>query len=113
VRNLNEYINESLIGAGLTAIVIGTGVISYAIPTLLNFTLGNDVVPYPHKLVVDWYNDKKVAKIIDRLKKDEDVMTFFKQPRYKQQRGWRDLIKAKLSDCEIKYIAEITKTKFE
>ena len=113
MKNLSEYIDESIIGAGLTALAIGAGVISYAIPALLNFTLGDDVAPYPHELVIDWYNDKKVAKIIDRLKKDGEVMAFFKQPRYKQQRGWRDLIKSKLSDSELKYIAKITKTKFE
>lgn len=113
MKNLREYIDESIIGAGLTALAIGAGVISYAIPALLNFTLDDDVAPYPHELVIDWYNDKKVAKIIDRLKKDEDVMGFFKQPRYKQQRGWRELIKSKLSESELKYIAKITKTKFE
>lgn len=105
--------NESLIGAGLTALAIGAGVISYAIPALLNFTLGDDVAPYPHELVIDWYNDKKVAKIIDRLKDDEDIIAFFSQPKYKQQHGWKELIKSKLSNDELKYIAKITKTKFE
>lgn len=113
MKNLSEYIDESIIGAGLTALAIGAGVISYAIPALLNFTLGDGVAPYPHELVIDWYNDKKVAKIIDRLSKDEDIMAFFKQPRYKQQSGWRELIKSKLSEGELKYIAKITKTKFE
>lgn len=106
-------IEESIIGAGLTALAIGTGVISYAIPALLNFTFGEKVASYPHELVIDWYSDNKVAEIIDRLRKDEDITTFFKQPRYKQQRGWRELIKSKLSEGELKYIDKITKTKFE
>ena len=113
MKSLNEYINESIIGAGLAALAVGAGVISYAIPALLNFGEENNIIPYPHELVIDWYKDKKVAKIIDRLKEDEDVMAFFKQPRYKQQRGWRELIKSKLSEDELKYIARITKTKFE
>ena len=118
MKNLNEYLNESLLGAGLATLAIGTGVISYAIPALINFVCNDDdrltgIVPYPHEFVVNWYKDKKVAKIIDRLKEDEDVIAFFNQPKYKQQRGWKELIKSKLSDNELKYIARITKTKFE
>ena len=118
MKNLNEYINESLLGAGLAALAIGTGVISYAIPALINFACNDDdrltgVAPYPHEIVMDWYHDKKVAKIIDRLKDDEDIIAFFSQPKYKQQHGWKELIKSKLSNDELKYIARITKTKFE
>ena len=79
MKNLSEYIDESIIGTGLAALAIGTGVISYAIPALLNFTFGEKVSLYPHELVIDWYSDKKVAVIIDRLRKDEDIITFFKQ----------------------------------
>ena len=116
MKNLDEYINESLIGAGLTALAIGAGVISYAIPALINFVFADNYpnsAPYPHEIIMDWYNDKKVAKIINRLKDDEDIIAFFSQPQYKQQRGWKELIKTKLSDDELKYIARITKTKFE
>ena len=116
MKNLAEYINESLICAGLTALAIGAGVISYAIPALINLVYSDEypnIAPYPHEIVMDWYKDKKVAKIIDRLKEDEDIIAFFNQPKYKQQRGWKALIKTKLSDDELKYIARITKTKFE
>ena len=116
MKNITEYINESLIGAGLTALAVGAGVISYAIPALLNWAFEDNYpnsAPYPHEFVMNWYKDKKVAKIIDRLKEDEDVIAFFNQPKYKQQRGWKELIKSKLSDNELKYIARITKTKFE
>lgn len=113
MKNLNEYIDESLLGAGLAA---WAGTVTYAIIALINF-ICDDVYPngalrYPHEVIKDWYADKKVAKIIDRLKDDEDIIAFFNQPRYKQ-RGWKQLIKSKISTDELKYIAKITKTKFE
>ena len=116
MKNLSEYINESLLGVALGASVYAGGVI-YATLALINFAFKDEypsgVAPYPHEIVMDWYHDKKVAKIIDRLKDDEDIIAFFSQPKYKQQHGWTELIKSKLSKDELKYIAKITKTKFE
>lgn len=115
MKSLKDHLNESLIGVGLATIALGAGVISYAIPALINFACSDNypnAAPYPHELVKDWYEDKKIAKIVDRLKDDEDIIAFFSQPRYKQQHGWTELIKSKLSNDELKYIARVTKLKF-
>lgn len=116
MKNLNEYINESLFGAGLGVAALAGSVI-YATLALINFAFKdvypNGVAPYPHEVIKDWYENKKIAKIFDRLKDDEDIIAFFSQPKYKQQHGWNELIKSKLSNDELKYIAKITKTKFE
>lgn len=117
MKNLSEYINESLLGAGLAVAAVAGGV-AYATLALINFACNDDdrftgVAPYPHEIVKDWYENKQIAKIIDRLKDDEDIIAFFTQPEYKQQHGWTELIKSKLSNDELKYIAKITKTKFE
>ena len=60
-------------------------------------------------MIKEWCEDKKLSKIIDRLKVDPDIKQFFSQSYRKQQSGWRDLLKSKLSDDEIKYIRKITK----
>ena len=116
MKNLSEYINESLLGVALGASVYAGSVI-YATLALINFAFAdeypNGVAPYPHEAIKNWYENKKISKIIDRLKDDEDIIAFFSQPKYKQQHGWTELIKSKLSDVELKYIAKITKTQFQ
>jgi hypothetical protein len=112
MKNITEYINESLLGmlAGAgAALVAGSVSVSYLIPWIINFIYGDDSAYYPHELIKQWYEDKKLSKIVDRLKSDPDIKQFFSQSHKKQQSGWRDLLKSKLSDDEIKYIRRITK----
>ena len=112
MKSLLEYINESLLGALAStgaALALGTISVSYLIPLIINFIYGEDGLYYPHEMIKKWLEDKKFAKIVDRLKADPDIKRFLSQSYRKQESGWRDLLKSKLSDDEIKYIRRITK----
>lgn len=112
MKSLTEYMNESLLGVLAStgaALALGTISVSYLIPLIINFIYGEDCLYYPHEMIKKWLEDKKLAKIVDRLKADPDIKRFLSQPYRKQESGWRDLLKSKLSDDEIKYIRRITK----
>lgn len=64
------------------------------------------------KLKSKWDNfkfKKNVQPIIDRLKQDPEVQSFFKQSATKQRGGWQNLLKQKLTDKEMKYLNQINK----
>lgn len=112
MKSLTEYINESLVGmlaVGSAALAVSSIAVSYLVPLIINFIYGDNGAYYPHELIKEWLEDKKFSKIVDRLKADPDIKQFFSQSHKKQQSGWRNLLKSKLSDDEIKYIYRITK----
>ena len=112
MKSLTEYVNESLLGMLVgtgAALAAGAVSVSYLVPWIINFIYGDDSAYYPHEMIKKWCEDKKFYKIVDRLKSDPDIKKFFSQSHKKQQSGWRDLLKSKLSDDEIKYIRRITK----
>ena len=61
--------------------------------------------------IKSWWYDKRAKQIMSKLFDDDEIKNFLNQPKYKQDRGWRDLLKSKLSEDEYKYITRITKNK--
>ncbi len=119
MKDLTSFIKESLFGIDpsvISLLILTTGVtVSNAI---LGICLSTKYTPSSYNPTIKeriqrWLSDRKTKKIIDRLSEDKDVQDFLKQPNYKQKTGWRDLLKSKLSEDELKYIALITKSKFD
>ena len=113
MKSLRQYVreskvNESVVGGILmsTAIAMLIGVGANEIQSKLE----RGYFPILAK-IKKWWGDNRAAKIIDRLKQDKDVREFLEQKKSYQNRGWRELLKSKLSDNEIKYLARITKDK--
>lgn len=115
MKDLKEYLNESLEPTTIAAMILGVSSVLSSITVMLTSLRNEQSYPgeyNPIKRIQSWFADRKTKKIIDRLSDDEDIKAFLSQPNYKQQNGWRELLKSKLSEDELKYIARITKTKF-
>ena len=61
--------------------------------------------------ISSWWKDQKAKKIIKKLADDKEIQDFLNQPMNKQHKGWRDLLRMKLTDDEFEYITRITKNK--
>ena len=61
--------------------------------------------------IKNWWKDIKANKIIKKLAQDEDIKQFLKDNEGKQGKGWRDLLRSKLSENEYEYITKITQNK--
>ena len=61
--------------------------------------------------IKNWWKDIKANKIIKKLAQDEDIKQFLKDNEGKQGKGWRDLLRSKLSENEYEYITRITQNK--
>jgi hypothetical protein len=59
--------------------------------------------------VKSWLKDKKANKIAKELIKDIDIQNFLAQSQRKQQSGWRELLKSKLTEDDYQYITRLTK----
>jgi len=53
---------------------------------------------------------KNIQPIVDRLKKDTDIINFLKMPNSKQRGQWKNLILSKLKDSEKQYLNKIYKS---
>ena len=61
--------------------------------------------------IKNWWKDIKANKIIKKLAQDEEIQQFLKDNEGKQGKGWRDLLRSKLSENEYEYITRITQNK--
>ena len=61
--------------------------------------------------IKNWWKDIKANKIIKKLAQDEEIQQFLKDNEGKQGKGWRDLLRSKLSENEYEYITKITQNK--
>jgi len=63
--------------------------------------------------IMDWWNewrkDRKVNKILDKLKDDPEIMQFLDLPANKQKGNWQKLIKTKLKDDELNLLTSISR----
>ena len=126
LESVNESVNESIIA---TLAVLGTGVIS--VFTLLQLLAAlkfnahrndfkdahlryNDLLAWwsPKDFIKAWKlvkKDKKVLKIVNRLKDDDEVKEFLKNPK---QAGWQKMLAKKLDASEMGVIKSIYKRHF-
>lgn len=56
-----------------------------------------------------WRRDRKVNKILDKLKDDPEILQFLELPNAQQRGNWQKLIMTKLTDEEQKYLTSITR----
>lgn len=106
--NENLEVNESIVGGVLlsTALAMAIGVGANEIQSKLE----RGYFPLLAK-IKKWWGDNRAAKIINKLKNDSDVREYLSQKKSYQRSGWRELLKSKLTDSEIKYLARVTKDK--
>ena len=74
---------------------------------------GNSIFSSPHISIKDWWNewkkDRKVNKILDKLKDDPEIVQFLNLPNYQQKGKWQKLIKTKLKDDELDLLTSISR----
>lgn len=103
----DNNINESIVLNTLTLIIL------FVAQTLqiamISYTPNHDEITLMDR-IKSWLKDKKANKIAKNLVKDQDIINFLNQPNRKQQTGWRDLLKTKLSKEEFEYIYRLTKS---
>ncbi len=62
--------------------------------------------------IKEWWKEhkdnKEVKKIVAKLKNDSEIKSFLQNPK---QKGWRELVKKKLSGNELEYLNKISKNK--
>lgn len=111
MKTLVEKINETVINESMVEI----GMIISSIILAISMFVGGELYTQaqgfetPYTIVKSWIKDKKAVKIAEKLAKDPDIVAFLDQPKSKQQRGWRNLLRSKLSEDEFEYITRITK----
>ncbi len=57
----------------------------------------------------EWKRDRKVNKILDKLKDDPEVIAFLKLPEREQKGKWQKLIEPKLDKDEKEYLKSISR----
>lgn len=62
-------------------------------------------------VIKQWWRDRKIKKICKRLAEDSEIKEFLDLPQNKQRGKWRNLLKEKLSEEEMKYISSISRNK--
>ena len=109
IQVFEEFHTKDKINEDLLALLPSLSLLGFGIGMLIT---GTDV---PALVKSDWnsyWADRKINKIILRLKDDDDIKAFFAQPTSRQQSGWKALLKSKLSDEEIQYMSILNKKKF-
>lgn len=56
-----------------------------------------------------WRRDRKVNKILDKLKDDPEILQFLELPNSQQRGNWQKLIMTKLTGDEQKYLTSISR----
>ena len=80
---------------------------------LLTATMAKAGVELPGVGLSDWWakwkKDRRVNKILDKLKDDSEIQEFLAMPPKEQEGKWRNLIKTKLNKEEMDLLASISR----
>jgi hypothetical protein len=111
IINENDYdqIDEGTIDPSMGALIVGQFMLVSTLVMGLIKNIGQNDGNSCIEEIKYWWNNKKANKIIKRLAKDEEIKQFLSD--YKNNKGWRDLLRKKLSDKELEYLTSITKSK--
>lgn len=111
IINENDYdqIDEGTIDPSMGALIVGQFMLVSTLVMGLIKNIGQSDGNSCIEEIKYWWNNKKANKIIKRLAKDEEIKQFLSD--YKNNKGWRDLLRKKLSDKELEYLTSITKSK--
>lgn len=111
IINENDYdqIDEGTIDPSMGALIVGQFMLVSTLVIGLIKNIGQSDGNSCIEEIKYWWNNKKANKIIKRLAKDEEIKQFLSD--YKNNKGWRDLLRKKLSDKELEYLTSITKSK--
>ena len=111
IINENDYdqIDEGTIDPSMGALIVGQFMLVSTLIIGLIKNIGQNDGNSCIEEIKYWWNNKKANKIIKRLAKDEEIKQFLSD--YKNNKGWRDLLRKKLSDKELEYLTSITKSK--
>jgi len=105
---VNESVNENLamdmLGIFMQALMLSGPVVALGIRNG-----AFDDLRTPVQVVRDWQKDRIVGPAVERLSQDSDVIAFFQLPSSQQRGKWKELLKTKLTDNEMKYINSISR----
>ena len=110
VLSFDEFVNEDVtsILPSLMLLMQSTAVLAVAMAKSGAFDGGSS-----DGGIMDWWNewrkDRKVNKILDKLKGDPEIMQFLDLPANKQKGNWQKLIKTKLKDDEMDLLTSISR----
>lgn len=116
VHTFEEFLNEqeeilnediSSILPSIILLMQSTAVLAVAMAKANRYSGGDDIS------IRDWWNewrrDRKVNKILDKLKDDPEILQFLDLPNAQQRGNWQKLIMTKLTADEQKYITSISR----
>jgi hypothetical protein len=103
--SLNEDVTSIL--PSLMLLMQSTALLAVAMAKSNQYSGGDDIS------IKDWWNewkkDRKVNKILDKLKDDPEIVQFLNLPSYQQKGKWQKLIKTKLKDDELDLLNNISR----
>ena len=109
LSKIENPLNESFDIADALLLSLIQGGAAMGIGGVASYLLGGGI-----QKAKDWWKNHKdnaqIKKIVNRLKNDDEVKSLLKNPTNK---GWKELIKSKLSNIELHYLNQITKKQFE
>lgn len=116
MKALKGQLNESL-GLGSLSL-LGASVFFTAITMVASASAHLDDssgdTRSPWQIIKDdissFFKDRKLKKIAEKYKNDEEVQEYVKDPKKK---GWRKMLETKLDQEEIQYINSLTRTYFK
>jgi len=104
-ESLNEEISSIL--PSIMLLMQSTALLAVAMAKSNQYSGGDDIS------IKDWWNewkkDRKVNKILDKLKDDPEILQFLELPNAQQRGNWQKLIMTKLTTDEQKYITSISR----
>jgi len=103
--NKNESVNEVVLNEN-DAQTINT-ILTVLSAAISGYAVGSGAIK-------QWWEqykyNKKFAKIVDRLKNDNEVQDFVKHP---NKRGWREMLSKKLASDETQYLRQLNRYNLE
>lgn len=119
MKNITEYIgnqniNESIASLSILAASVFFTAITMAASAKANLetSYGDDrsIFQIIKDDIKGFFKDKKLKKIAEKYKNDEEIQEYVKNP---NKKGWRKMLETKLEPEEVQYINSLTRTYFK
>ena len=105
-----EMINEDASSIAMLLMQSTTTMLALALAKIGGFIGGGDDISLK-QWWNDWRRDRKVNKILDRLKDDPEILQFLNLPDSQQRGKWQKLLSSKLNKDEIEYLNSISRNR--
>lgn len=118
MKNITEYIGNQNINESIASLSILAASVFFTAITMAASAKANLENSYDDRSIFQiikddikgFFKDKKLKKIAEKYKDDEEIQEYVKNP---NKKGWRKMLETKLEPEEVQYINSLTRTYFK